>query len=135
MGTSIQGLEGKAFGCLHSGHKRGTRSGHWILSTQQIEAELPDELRKRTGRYRRIGATLLGRLAIAKRYQSKKLGAFLLVDALRRSLEGTKTVMSFGVVVDAIGDHVVGFYKKFGFVSLGSNRLFLPMRMIEKNFS
>jgi hypothetical protein len=43
--------------------------------------------------------------------------------------------MSFGVVVDAIGDHVVGFYKKFGFVSLSSNRLFLPMRMIEKNFS
>lgn len=72
--------------------------GYYTLSTQQIEAgELPDELRKRTGRYRRIGATLLGRLAIAKRYQSKKLGAFLLVDALRRSLEGTKTVMSLAL--------------------------------------
>jgi predicted N-acetyltransferase YhbS len=109
--------------------------GYYTLSTQQIEAgELPDELRKRTGRYQRIGATLLGRLAIAKAHQNKKLGASLLVDALRRSLEGTKTVMSFGVVVDAIGDHVIAFYTKFGFLPLSRNRLLLPMKTIEKNF-
>jgi len=109
--------------------------GYYTLSTQQIEAgELPEELRKRTGRYKRIGVTLLGRLAVAEAQQKKKLGAFLLVDALRRSLEGTKTVMSFGVVVDAIGDHVVAFYAKFGLVPLSSNRLLLPMKTIEKNF-
>lgn len=109
--------------------------GYYTLSAQQIQAEeLPEQLRKRAGRYRRIGATLLGRLAVAQAHQGKKLGAFLLVDALRRSLEGTKTVMSFGVVVDAIGDHVVAFYTKLGFVSLSSNRLFLPMKTIERNF-
>ena len=53
---------------------------------------------------------------------------------MRRSLEGTRAVMSFGVVVDAIGDNVVPFYKKFGFVSLSENRLFLAMKTIEKNF-
>ena len=109
--------------------------GYYTLSAQQIDAgELPEDLQKRTGRYQRIGATLLGRLAIAKEHQNKKLGAFLLVDALRRSLEGTKTVMSFGVVVDAIGDHVVAFYTKFGFFHLSNNRLLLPMKTIEKNF-
>ncbi|HEV2991382.1 MAG TPA: hypothetical protein VG759_23290 [Candidatus Angelobacter sp.] len=73
-------------------------------------------------------------MAIAETHQNKKLGAFLLVDALRRSLEGTKTVMSFGVVVDAIGDHVLAFYAKFGFLPLSGNRLLLPMKTIEKNF-
>lgn len=109
--------------------------GYYTLSAQQIETvELPEELRKCSGRYQRIGVTLLGRLAVAAGHQGKKLGAFLLVDALRRSLEGTRMVMSFGVVVDAIGDHVVSFYTKFGFVPLSKNRLFLPMKTIERNF-
>ena len=109
--------------------------GYYTLSTQHVDARsLPEELRKRTGRYQKIGTTLLGRLAVAELHQNKKLGAFLLVDALRRSLEGTRAVMSFGVVVDAIGDNVVPFYKKFGFVSLSENRLFLAMKTIEKNF-
>ncbi len=109
--------------------------GYYTVSAQQIDAgELPEELKKRTGKYKRLGATLLGRLAVAKEHQNKKLGAFLLVDALRRSLEGTQTVVSFAVVVDAKGDDVVGFYKKFGFVPLSGNRLMLPMKTIEKNF-
>jgi predicted N-acetyltransferase YhbS len=109
--------------------------GYYTLSAQHVDAsEFPEELRRRTGHYQRIGTTLLGRLAVAMTHQNKKLGAFLLVDALRRSLEGTKTIMSFGVVVDAIGDHVVAFYKKFGFVTLNNNRLFLAMKTIEKSF-
>ena len=113
----------------------GVVLGYYTLSAQQIDAgELPEELKKRTGKYKRLGATLLGRLAVAKEHQNKKLGAFLLVDALRRSLEGTQTVVSFAVVVDAKGDDVVGFYKKFGFVPLSGNRLMLPMKTIEKNF-
>jgi predicted N-acetyltransferase YhbS len=109
--------------------------GYYTLSAQQVDAvELPEALRKRTGRYKRLGVTLLGRLAVAKGYQGKQLGALLLVDALRRSLEGTKSVMSFAVVVDAKNNQVVNFYKKFGFVLLSGNRLMLPMKTIEKNF-
>jgi predicted N-acetyltransferase YhbS len=92
------------------------------------------KLKKRTGKYKRIGVTLMGRLAVAKEHQGKQLGAFLLVDGLRRSLEGTQQVMSFGVVVDAKSEVVVKFYQKFGFVRLSSGRLMLPMRTIEQNF-
>lgn len=109
--------------------------GYYTLSPQHVDAaDLPEEFKKRTGKYKRIGVTLLGRLAIAKEHTGKHLGEFLLVDALRRSLEGTQSVMSFAVVVDAKGDNVVRFYEKYGFVRLSPNRLMLPMKTVEKNF-
>ncbi len=109
--------------------------GYYTLSSQEIDThKLPEEIKKRTGRYKRIGATLLGRLAVTEQYQRRKLGAFLLIDALRRSLQSTRTVMSFAVVVDAKGEHVATFYKKFGFIPLRDYRLFLPMKTIAKNF-
>jgi len=110
--------------------------GYYTLSAQQIDAgELPDDLRKRTGRYRQLGATLLGRLAVAKGHQGKGLAAFLLVDALRRSWEVTSSVMSFAVVVDAKNEDLVKFYEKFGFTRLSGRRLMLSMNTIERNFS
>ncbi|HVO62124.1 MAG TPA: GNAT family N-acetyltransferase [Terriglobales bacterium] len=110
--------------------------GFYTLSPQEIEAEnLPQELQKRTGRYKRIGATLLGRLAVAENQQGKNLGEFLLLDALKRSLQNTRNVSSFAVIVDAKGEHVVRFYKKYGFMHLSGNRLFLPMATIKQLFS
>lgn len=109
--------------------------GFYTLSAQQVVVdELPETLRKKTGRYDRLGVTLLGRLAVAANQQGKKLGAFLLVDALRRALVGTKHVMSYAVAVDAKHEHVAEFYRKFGFIPLSGNRLILPMNTIERNF-
>lgn len=109
--------------------------GYYTLSAQQVEAaEMPAEFRKKTGKYKRLGVTLLGRLAVAEEQQGKKLGAFLLVDALRRALEATRQVMSFAVVVDAKSEQAAKFYEKFGFVRLSSNRLMLAMKTMEKNF-
>lgn len=56
------------------------------------------------------------------------------MDALKRSLEATANVMSFAVVVDAKGEHVVAFYKKYGFVRLSGHRLFVPMKTVEQIF-
>jgi|ERR1019366_9452002 predicted GNAT family N-acyltransferase len=109
--------------------------GYYTLSAQQVDAaELPDELKKRTGKYKRIGVTLLGRLAVTNEHKGKHLGEFLLIDALHRSLAGTQNVMSFAVVVDAKGEDVASFYQKYGFVRLSGKRLMLPMKTIAKNF-
>jgi len=52
--------------------------GYYTLSSQEIDAgELPAELKKRTGRYERLGATLIGRLAVAQEHQGKDLGELL----------------------------------------------------------
>lgn len=121
---------------LVSDQDPATILGYYTLSAQQVDiANMPEELRKKTGKYKHLGVTLLGRLAVAQEQQGKDLGALLLVDALRRALEGTKHVMSFAVVVDAKGEHVINFYKKFGFVPLCGNRLMLPMKTIERNFA
>ena len=110
--------------------------GYYTLCSQEIDAgTLPDELKKRIGRYTHLGATLLGRLAVAKEYRGRNLGEVLLLDALRRSLEATREIMSFAVVVDAKSDQAAGFYRKYGFIALGGNRLFLPMKTIERLFA
>jgi len=120
---------------LLSEEDKSTILGYYTLSNQEIDAgELPPELIKKTGRYRRLPATLIGRLAVSETHRGRKLGEYLLIDALKRALEATASVMSFAVVVDAKGEHVIAFYEKYGFLRLSGTRLFLPMKTIEKTF-
>jgi len=62
------------------------------------------------------------------------LGAFLLVDALRRIIHVSKHVGVRAVEVDAFDDAARNFYLKFGFVPLIDDKrhLFLPMHVIRK---
>jgi hypothetical protein len=54
-----------------------TIAGFFTLSSQQIPCDvLPEELRKKTGRYKSVGATLLGRMAVAREFQNQNFGAF-----------------------------------------------------------
>jgi hypothetical protein len=58
------------------------------------------------------------------------------VDALKRSYEQADVIGSAAVVVEAVDEAVVAFYKHFDFLPFpGSpNRLFLPMKTIGKLF-
>lgn len=114
---------------------RNTVLGYYTLSSQEIPADdLPPELIRKTGKYRRLPATLIGRLAVAQDQRGRGLGEYLLIDALKRALQATANVMSFAVVVDAKSERIVAFYEKYGFVQLSGNRLFLPMKSIEQMF-
>jgi GNAT superfamily N-acetyltransferase len=66
--------------------------------------------------------------------QGQGLGALLLVDALRRSLQISEQVGIRAVEVDALDDAARNFYLKFGFRSLldDPRHLFLPMHEIRK---
>jgi len=109
--------------------------GYYTLSTLQIDTgDIPDELRKRTGRYKNVGAILSGRLAVAKEHAGKGLGEILLMDALKKSLDSTKNIAAFAVVVDAIDEKAAAFYRKYGFMPLRENRLFVPMKTIQQLF-
>jgi predicted N-acetyltransferase YhbS len=106
--------------------------GFFTLSSQQIACDiLPEELRKKTGRYKAVGVTLLGRMAVAKEFQNRKLGRFILFAALHEAWKATSHVGSSAVVVDAKTETVVPFYEKYGFRRLEGNRLTLPMKTIE----
>jgi predicted GNAT family N-acyltransferase len=109
--------------------------GFFTLSSQQTDCEnLPEKLRKKTGGYKSVGVTLLGRMAVSKEYQKQKLGRFVLFAALREAWKSTKHVSSFAVIVDAKTDLLIPFYEKYGFHKLEGNRLMLPMMTIENLF-
>ena len=112
-------------------------AGFYTLAATAVPLrDLPDVISKKLPRYPLVPATLLGRLAVDESYRGRKLGEFLLLDALRRSLDQSKQVGSTAVVVDAKNEAALSFYLKFGFIQFVDDpyRLFLPMSTIEKLF-
>jgi predicted GNAT family N-acyltransferase len=105
--------------------------GYYTLCAMAIaQGEVPEAARKHTPRYPLVSATLIGRLAVSKDRQGRRLGAILLADALQRAFETASTVGSSMVVVDALDEQAAGFYATHGFVRLpDSLRLVLPMRL------
>ena len=77
--------------------------GYYTLSSYGIDVgNLPADVARKLPRYPLIPATLLGRLAVDRRFQGRGMGEFLLLDALHRSLEESAEIAAAAVVVDAI---------------------------------
>jgi predicted N-acetyltransferase YhbS len=113
-------------------------AGYYTLSQFSIDfVRLPDALARRLPHYPAVPATLLGRLAVASAHRGKRLGETLLFDALNRSLLQSAHIASTGVLVDAKDASASAFYRRYGFTPVvdAENRLFLPMKTIEKMFS
>ena len=111
--------------------------GYYTPSAYGIRlADLPVELLEKFPKYPVLPATLLGRLAVSREYQGRKLGQFLLMDALRRSLNNASEVGSMGVVVDALDANAERFYihHEFAFLPGQPGKLFLAMATIKKLF-
>ena len=107
--------------------------GYYTLSASVVNTnELPDTLVKKLPRYPQLPVTLLGRLAVDQSMRGKGMGQFLLLDALRRSLEAAPNIAAMAVLVDAKDDTAEAFYRHFSFLplQLQPRRLFLPMKTI-----
>ena len=74
--------------------------------------------------------TLLGRLARDVNYKGQGIGELLLADALKRAFAATSAIASWAVVTDPLNEKAAGFYEGFGFISLESGRMFIPMETI-----
>lgn len=115
-----------------------TIAGFYTLSQYSVDLEkLPEEIARRLPKYPEVPTTLLGRLAVNEQFRGQGLGEYLLLDALRRSLDQSRHVASAAVVVDAKDEAARRFYQHFGFLALPDtpNRLFLPMKTIEELFA
>jgi len=107
--------------------------GYYTLSAYGItSSNLPDEMAKKLPRYDLIPATLLGRFAIDLSHRKKGLGGDLLSHALERAYTQSASIASYAVVVDAIDQNAISFYKSHGFLPFQDHpdRLFLPMKTI-----
>jgi len=110
----------------------------YTLSQYSIDTgALPDQITKKFPKYPELPATLQGRLALSDRFKRQKLGEFLLIDALYRSLLLSGQIASAAVIVDAKNEKAKTFYEHFDFIPLPEipNRLFLLMTTIEELFT
>lgn len=111
--------------------------GYYTLSSNSIANELiPDSYKKNFPKsYNSIPTILIGRLAIDNTFQRKGLGAYLLIDSLKRCYNTSDTIGAFAIIVDPIDNDAEKFYTKYGFIKLpSSGKMFLPMKTIKELF-
>lgn len=107
--------------------------GFYTLSSASItRTSLPEKLTKKLPRYKDFPATLLGRLAVDKKHQGQRVGGRLLFSAMRRAFQASEEVASWALITDPKDESARSFYRKFGFLDLDTQRMFLPMREVEK---
>jgi GNAT superfamily N-acetyltransferase len=112
----------------------GAIKGYYTLSPDSVDRTLiPESLQKKFP-YKNLPVTLLGSLARDTGYKGKGIGELLLADALRRAYQASSSIGAWAVVTDPINEKARAFYEGFGFVSLESGRMFIPMETIKTSF-
>lgn len=109
--------------------------GYYTLSSYAIKlAELERSFAKRLPRYSLLPATLLGRLAVDTRHRGKRLGEFLLTSAFHTVFQHSLQIASLALVVDALDEEAVRFYRKyrFDFCQESPDKLYLPLKTIQE---
>ncbi len=103
--------------------------GYYALTLTEVDTQpLPEARRRKLPRL--FPGIRLGRLAVDTRFQGKRLGELLLVDALERVRFIREHAGVIGLFVDAIDDKAAAFYTHFGFEAFVDDplKLFLPVR-------
>ncbi|MEI7597570.1 MAG: GNAT family N-acetyltransferase [Bacteroidota bacterium] len=111
--------------------------GYYTLSSASIirESVLENFRKKLPQSYNNIPTTLLGRLAVDKKYKGKGYGELLMIDALKRSFDASISIGSIAVIVDPIDEDAKAFYLKYGFILLpDSKKMFIAMDTISELF-
>ncbi len=108
------------------------------MSASTIElTDLPELVIRKLPRYLALPACLLGRLAVDREYQGQRLGRYLLLDALKRAVELSNHIGIVAVVVDALDESTIAFYRRYGFQALereSSRRLFIRLDDVKTLF-
>lgn len=105
--------------------------GYYTLSASSVRFE---NLPERALPQYPVPTALIGRLAVDGRFQGQKLGATLLMDALRRVVSLAENLGLFAVEVVAIDEAARSFYLKFGFNPMSDDQLhlYLTLRKIRE---
>ncbi|MCU7693417.1 GNAT family N-acetyltransferase [Haoranjiania flava] len=132
-----QDIKRKLSACFVLSQNDANIQGYYTLSNNSIPLNsFPEHIRKKLPKsYNAIPTTLLGRLAIDKKYQGQGIGKILLIDALKRSYEISKEIGSFAVVVHPIDEEAERFYTKYDFIKLpDSKKMFIATKTLQLLF-
>lgn len=106
--------------------------GYYTLSPEAVDLSAlrsaDPTLVKKLPRYPRLGAVLLGRLAVDVSARGQGLGEFFLIDAMARVLRAE--IPAVLMVTDPKDHKAEAFYRKFGFDRLTDERMFTTMPRI-----
>lgn len=105
--------------------------GFYTLSMANAESgQVAEVVKKKLPKYP-MPVALIGRLAVDKRAQGRRLGEKLLMDALRRVIDAASILGCTGIIVDAKDEGAENFYAKYDFVTVTEEgwprRMFLPI--------
>lgn len=111
--------------------------GYYTLSTESIPKEEASKEFQKTIKYDSIPVILLGRLARDNSVKGQGYGRFMLVEALKRSVQVAKEhIGAVAVIVDPIDQEAISYYAKYGFTMLpDSGRMFMSIKKIEEAFN
>lgn len=91
-----------------------TIAGYYCLSAGEVsKAVAPENLARRAPEP--IPAVRMGRFAIDRRYQGRGLGRDLLREALLGAVSAGRVIGARVLLVDAIDDAAMAFYRRYGF--------------------
>jgi GNAT superfamily N-acetyltransferase len=101
----------------------GAVAGYYSLAVGEVvHADAPERLAKGLARHP-IPVMILARLATAMAWQGEGVGAGLLKDALRRTINAADIAGMRAIVVHAKDDAAGAFYRHFGFQAWPDNPL------------
>ena len=102
---------------------------YYALTLTEVDTAALSEQRRRK-LPRMIPGVRLGRLAVDQRYQGKRLGELMLMDAIERVRRITEHAGVVGLFVDAIDDKAAQFYARYGFEAFQDEplKLCLPVK-------
>ena len=126
---AMQDMRRRVASCFVAADDAGTIAGFYTIAASSLVLDLlPAHQRKQLPRYPTVPAVLLGRLAIARPHQGKRLGSSLVADALIRATRAE--VMAYAMIVDAKDDEAAHFYLHLGFEPVGGDerRLIRPLQ-------
>jgi hypothetical protein len=106
--------------------------GYYCIANGSVErTALPGKMKREQGQPRQTPVAIIGRLARDVRYRGTDLGADLLGDAIIRIISASEIIGVRCILVHAIDDVAVAFYKRWSDAFLewpaDSRTMFLPL--------
>lgn len=101
----------------------------YAMTLTEVNTQSLTEPRRKTLPHK-IPGVRLGRLAVDQRYQRKRLGELMLMDAIERVRRIREHAGVVGLFVDAIDASAAQFYARYGFEAFVDEplKLFLPVK-------
>ena len=111
---ATQDVRRRISNCFVACDHAGTIAGFYSFAATSLPlSAIAEEDAKRLPRYALLPAGLIGRLAVDHRFQGRRLGGALVIDAARRAAMSDPAI--YALVVDAKDEPAVTFYEHLGF--------------------